>query len=85
MTEDLIAIAREIYGTEATEQEIRFAALIEARAVARTREECAVEASSWKRSKLLLHAGEMTAQERRTCEAVSDGIAASIRALGERT
>lgn len=48
-------------------------------AEAHEREQCAIEASSWKRSKLLLHAGELTAQERRSCEAVSTGIAAAIR------
>lgn len=54
----------------------RFAQLV----AAHEREQCAIEASSWKRSKLLLHAGELTAQERRSCEAVSTGIAAAIRA-----
>lgn len=47
------------------------------------RESAAIEASSWKRSKLLLNAGEMTAQERRTCEAVADGIANAIRQMGK--
>lgn len=57
----------------------RSASLVAAQAAAEERELCAIEVSSWKRSKLLLHAGEMTAQERRTCEAVSSGIAAAIR------
>lgn len=89
MTKDqIIAMAREagmnldasysIYvGSEINLE--RFASLVAAQAAAEEREECAIEASSWKRSKLLLHAGEMTAQERRSCEAVSSGIAAAIR------
>lgn len=75
MTEDLIAIAREIYGTEATEQEIRFAALIEARAVARTREECAA----------LVQANADACEPGSRLQVYLASNAAAIRAMGERT
>lgn len=85
MTEDLIAMARkagawpELSTTPKKDVEFlrRFAALIEARAVARTREECAKvcdrQAALWKHPKY------------HYAQAVGNHCAAAIRALGERT
>ena len=48
MTQDeIIEMAREIYRTLATEQEIRFAKLVAAKAEAKERESCAQVALSW--------------------------------------
>lgn len=42
-------------------------------------ESAAAEVESWRGGKLLLSAGEMTAQELRTVRAVTDGIARKLR------
>lgn len=44
-------------------------------------ESASQEAATWKGAKLLLHAGEMTMQEKRTATAVALGIASAIRSL----
>lgn len=54
-------------------------------AIRAAHERAALCADSWsKTQQLLMHAGELTAQELRTAVAVAKGIAAAIRALPER-
>jgi len=86
MTEDLIAMARkagawpELSTTPKKDVEFlrRFAALIEARAVARTREECAKVA-------LAEHLEDPQDGADDAYDRAVDHCAAAIRALGERT
>ena len=46
-------------------------------------EQAATEAASWKGAKLLSNAGELSAQEKRSCVAVASGISAAIGRLAK--
>lgn len=75
-----------ITGCDCTEQVERFAALIEARAVARTREECAVLCAKRRDDaddRIRFGFGDKTIELAAALEA--NACADAIRALGERT